>query len=166
MAFDFTDPRSVARRAPIYALAYEEAGKALGSQRQLLVDVRSRAAGVVAIAAIVTSILGGAPTADGRHGPAAYVAVAAFLGVGASALGLFWTGHLETVIDPEVLIREYAEPSFVPMALVHRDLALHCAAGLAQNRRTLDRMTVMLRVAVSALAIEVVAWVVNYAQAL
>lgn len=166
MAFDFTDPRLFAPRAGLYALAFEEAGKALAGQRQLLADVRSRAGGVVAIAALVTSILGGAPGGDGHHGSAAYVAVAAFLGVGVSVLALFWLGHLETIINPEALIREYAEPSCVPLALVHRDLALHCAAGLARNRRTLDRMTVLLRVALASLAAEIIAWVVSYAQAL
>jgi hypothetical protein len=166
MAFDFTDPRRFTARAALYALAFEEAGEALDGQRQLLADLRSRAAGVVATAALVASILGGSPAGDAHHGLAAYVAVAAFLGVGASALGLFWLGHLETTNNAEALIRKYAEPLVVPMPLVHRDLALHRTMSLIRNRRTLDRMTVLLRVAIAALATEVVAWVVNYAQTL
>lgn len=162
MAFDFTDPRLYRPRAALYALAFEEAGKALDVQHRLLADVRSRAGGVVAVAALVMSILGD----DVRPQAATYVAISAFLGVGASALALFWLGHLEMNIDPGVLIHEYAEPSFVPLALVHRDLALHCTAGLARNRRTLERMTILLRLAVGALAVEVFAWVVSYAQAL
>jgi hypothetical protein len=165
MVFDFTDPRSVARRAPIYALAFEEAGTALAEQRQVLADVRSRAAGVVATAALVTSILGGAPVNGSHPRLVVYVAVAAFLGVGASAFGLLWLGHLESTIDPEALIREYAEPSYVELALVHRDLAVH-RASLTHNRQTLERMTTLLRVAVGSLAVEVSAWVVNYAQTL
>lgn len=131
MAFDFTDPRSLARRAPIYALAFEEAGAALTVQRQHVADVRSRAAGAVATAALVTSIIGSPPVGHGHHGIAVYVALAGFAGVVASAFGLLWLGHLEDIVDPATLIREYAEPSLVPFALVHRDLALHRATSLA-----------------------------------
>lgn len=164
MAFDFTDPRSVARRAPIYALAFEEAGQALAVQRQLLVDLRSRATGIVAAAAFVTSALGGSPLGGRSAGVTAYVVAAAFLAVGASIFGLFWLGHLEVTVDPKALIADYAEPSPVPLALVHRDLAIHRAKSVADNRRTLDRMTVLLRVAVGSLAVEVVAWLVNSTQ--
>jgi hypothetical protein len=162
MAFDFTDPRSVVRRAPLYALAFDEAGNALTVQRQLVADVRSRAAGAVATAALVTSIVGSPPVGQGHHGTTVYVALAAFAGVVASAFGLLWLGHLEVTVDPEALIREYAEPSFVSLALIHRDLALHRATSLARNRRTITRMIVLLRMAVASLAVEVVAWLVNY----
>lgn len=162
MAFDFTDPRLFAPRAGLYALAFEEAGKALAGQRQLLADVRSRAGGVVAIAALVTSILGVSSIGSAQYGPAVLVAAAAFVGVGASAFGLLWLGDLEMTIDPEALIREYAEPSRVPLALVHRDLALHRAASIARNRQTIARMIGLLRLAVALLAVEVVAWLVNY----
>jgi hypothetical protein len=166
MAFDFTDPRLFGPRAELYALAFEEAGRALAGQRQLLADVRSRAGGVVATAALVASILGAAPMSDGHYRPAVYVAVAAFLGVGVSAFGLLWLGDLEMTIDPKALLWEYAEPSRLPLALVHRDLALHRAASLARNRRRIARMIVLLRMAVASLAIEVIAWLVNYVAAL
>jgi hypothetical protein len=165
MAFDFTDPRLFRPRAALYALAFEEAGRALEGQRQLLADLRSRSAGVVATAAVVATILGASPVGDG-HGAAFYVAAAAFLGVSASAFGLLWLGDLEMTVDPEALLREYAEPLRFPMALVHRDLALHRAASVARNRRTISRMIVLLRLAVASLAVEVIAWLVNYVAAL
>jgi hypothetical protein len=132
----------------------------------LVADVRSRAAAVVASAAVMTSILGGAPVGGGHHGAAVYVATAAFVSVASSAFAVLWLAHVETMVDPGALIREYAEPSHMPLALVHRDLAIHRATSIALNRRTIDRMTVLLRVAVGSLAAEVVAWVVNSALAL
>lgn len=161
--FDPTDPRSLARRAEVYALAYEQAGDARAYQERMLADLRARGAGLIAIAAVAMSIFGG-PALEGAHtGLAVYVAVAAFVGTCVCVSALLWSRHSEVTIDGEALISTYAEPHVAPLALVHRALALHYAAGFVRNRETIDRMTRLSRVALVLLSAEIVAWVASYA---
>lgn len=161
--FDPTDPRSLARRADVYALAFQEAGEALADQVRIVEQLRGRAAGLVATAAVTMSIFGGPVAGRGAAGVALYVATAAFVGVCFCVLGLLWPRHLVAATDVGELIAEYAEPHQLPLALVHRELAVHRAAGLVQNRDVIDRMMGLSRVAVVLLSAEIVAWVVNYA---
>jgi hypothetical protein len=164
MAFDFTDPRLFAPRAALYALAFEEAGRALTLQQETIAGLRSRAANLLATAAVTTSILGGPLAASGGLTMAAIVATAAFVGVGICSLGLLWPYSLIMVDDVRSILADYAEPVHVPSPLVHRDLAILRAKSAERNRQVLDRMTLMLRVALCLLATEVVAWVVNVTQ--
>jgi hypothetical protein len=164
MAFDFTDPRLYRPRAALYALAFEEAGKALAWQERILSDLRARGAGLAGTATVTTTIFGG-PLAS-PDGSARYVALVAFVGVGSCALGLLWPRHFDDVIDAKAMLEEYVEPARFPMPLVHRDYALHRARTFDRNRRTLDRMTWLLRGGLCLLAVQVVAWVVSYAESL
>jgi hypothetical protein len=163
---DLTDPRLLARRAPLYALAFAEAGHALSSQERMLDDLRARAVGLVGAAAVTTSILGGTALGGTARGPMTYVAVAAFVASAVCALGVLWPRHgWVSVTDAERMISTYAEPVHLPLALVHRDLALHRAAGLARNHRQLKRNMQLLRAGICLLALEVAAWLANYALA-
>jgi hypothetical protein len=161
--FDPTDPRSLARRADLYALAYEHAGKALARQEQILADLRARGTGLIAIAAVAMSIFGGPALGGSRAGPAVYVAVAAFVGTCVCVSALLWPRGPVVMIDGAALIAEYAEPHVVPLALIHRELALHHTAGFVRNRDAIDRTMRLSRVALALLSAEIVAWVVHYA---
>lgn len=88
MAPDVTDPRLVTRRAPIYALAFEESERAFALQERSHTELRGRAANLMATAAVVTSIFGGPLGGTGRSGMALVVATASFVGVGLCTLGL------------------------------------------------------------------------------
>jgi hypothetical protein len=144
MAFDFTDPRLYRPRAALYALAFEEAGRALAWQERILSDLRARGVGLAGTATVTTTIFGG--PLGSAEGSARYVAVGAFVGVGACALGLLWPRHFDDVVDARTLMKRYAEPRNIPLPMVHRDLALFRTDTVDRNRRTLDRMTWMLRV--------------------
>jgi hypothetical protein len=159
---DLSDARVLARRADIYALAFAEAGEALAYQERIHEQVRGRGAGLVATAALATSIFGGPALGTPRPGPALYVAVIAFIGVCICVLALMWPRQLRIVTDAAEMITRYAEPRHVPLALVHRDLALDRADSIATNLGTLDRMTSVARAALLLVAVEIVAWVVNY----
>lgn len=160
--FDPTDPRALARRADVYALAYAEAGEALADQVRIVEQLRGRAASLVATAAVTMSIFGGPAIGRGAAGVALYVATAAFAGVCLCVLALLWPRHLIVATNAAELIPMYAEPHHLPLALVHRELAVHRAAGFVHNRGMIDRMTGLSRVALILLSMEIVAWVVNY----
>ncbi|WP_445149780.1 hypothetical protein [Baekduia sp. Peel2402] len=165
-SFDPTDPRSLARRAATYALASEESANALAQQERTLADLRGRGAGLIATAAVAMSIFGG-PALGGAHaGPAVYVAIAAFVGACVCVLALLWPRHPILASDGAALISAYAEPHHVPLALVHRELALHRTAEFVRNRDEIKRMTRLSRGALALLSAEIVAWVVNYTLAL
>lgn len=164
MAFDFTDPRLYRPRAGLYALAFEEAGRALAWQERILSDLRARGVGLAGTATVTTTIFGG-PLAS-ADGSARYVAVSAFVGVCLCALGLLWPRHFDIALNAQTMLEEYIEPVNVPLPLVHRDLALVRADMLDRNRRALDRLTWWLRVGLCLLAVQVTAWVVGYAGSL
>jgi hypothetical protein len=161
--FDPTDHRSLARRADVYALAFEEAGQALAYQERIHADLRARGGGLATTAAVTMSIFGGPAIGDLPVGPALYVAVVAFVGVCLCTLALHWPLDLELTVDADRIIPSYAEARFVPLPLVHRDLAIYRTKSIARNRRTLDRLTTVLRIAVGLLGVECTTWVVNYA---
>jgi hypothetical protein len=164
MTYDFTDPRLFRPRAALYALAFEEAGNALAWQERILTDLRARGAGLAGTATVTTTIFGG--PLGVAEGSVRYVALAAFVGVSACALGLLWSRHFEIALDARTVLTDYVEPSNVPLPLVHRDLALVRTDLLDRNRRRLDQMTWLLRLGLCLLAVEVVAWVVSYADSL
>jgi hypothetical protein len=164
--FDPTDRLSLTRRAETYSFAFELAGHALADQERLGAELRGRGGGIVATAAVTMSVFGGPALGRLPTGPALYVAVAAFAGVCICVLDLFWPRRLVVTIDAEKVIATYAEPRHVPLALVHRELALHRAASFSRNRAAIDRMLWSSRGALLLLAVEVVAWVVSYAQTL
>jgi hypothetical protein len=161
--FDPTDPRSLARRAEVYALAFEEAGKSLAYQERIVEQLRGRGAGIAATAAVTMSIFGGPAIGRGATSEALYVATAAFVGACFCVLGLLWPRHLVAATDVGELLPTYAEPNHAPLALVHRELAVHRADGFVRNRNVIDRMTRLSRVALVLLSVEILAWVVNYA---
>jgi hypothetical protein len=166
MSPDLYDPRVLARRAPLYELAFAEAGHALAFQERTLSDLRARAVALVGAAAVTTSILGGPALGGVRHGPAAYFAITAFVASALCALSVLWPRHgWEFTTNVEQLIETYAEPVHLPLALVHRDLALHRAVSILRNQRQLKNTMLVLRAGIGLLALEVAAWVVGYTQA-
>jgi hypothetical protein len=57
------------------------------------------------------------------------------------------------------LLTEYVEPAEVPLAMIHRDIAIHRAASIVRNRAQLRRLLFVLRVGMCLLVAEVVGWV-------
>ena len=55
---------------------------------------------------------------------------------------------------------EYIEPAGIPLAMIHRDLAIHRAASFQRNVARTQRASRSLRIGMGALVVEVVAWVV------
>jgi hypothetical protein len=93
VSFDLTDPQQLALRAPAYELAFDQAGHALEAQQRMAGDLTSRAGMLMATAAVTTSIFGGQLLAHGHRNPAAWVALAAFLGVGLTVVDVLWPRH-------------------------------------------------------------------------
>jgi len=154
----------VAERAGAYELAFEEAGRALDAQERTVNELRSRAGVLIAAAAIATSFFGSRTVSGAELGPLVWVAVAAFVLVGAGILVVLWPrsdwSFSASAID---LIADYVEPDPLELPLIHRDLALHRAAAYDRNAQQLRRLFTIFRVALIVLVIEVAAWIVALA---
>jgi hypothetical protein len=72
-----------------YALAYDEAKRALDEQERVVAELRSRAGTLIAAAAI-TSFLGGRILSSHHLHPLAWAAIGCFAFVGITLLALLW----------------------------------------------------------------------------
>jgi hypothetical protein len=162
MTVDLEDSGELARRAPSYELAFEEAGRALDAQERSVNELRSRASVLIAAAAVTTSFFGGRVLSETDDQLlATWLAIGAFGAVGLAVLSVLWPRHdWEFSASATDMIAEYVEPESLPLALIHRDLALHRAASYVANARQLRWLFGAFRAGLVALVIEVVAWVV------
>src|SRR5215207_6678216 len=71
-----------------YAIALEEARRALEEQERAVAQLSTRAGLLISAAAVVTSLLGGPVLARGALDLAAWIATAAFMGLAAAALSI------------------------------------------------------------------------------
>jgi hypothetical protein len=147
-----------------YKLAYDEAVRGLGHQQLRLDDFRARAGIVLSAAAITTSLLGA--RALERDSPTlwAWVALGCFVGVSAFTLLLLWPRQWVFTAVPRRVIGTYVEGADpLPVAMIHRDLALHMEDSYVTNELGLERLTLWFRLALGLLALEVVTWTVEIA---
>jgi hypothetical protein len=111
-----------------YALAYDEAKRALDAQESVVNELRTRSGILIAAAAITTSFFGGRALAEGAVGTAGRLAIAAFGLVGMSVLTVLWPRtDWSFTVNAERFIATYVESDEGPLPLpaIHRALALH-----------------------------------------
>jgi hypothetical protein len=122
-----------------YALAFEEAKRALDDQERVLDGLHTRAATLVAAAALVTSFFGGQVLHTGHVPAFGWIALAFFVALAVCVLIVLGPGRdWEFDVSPASLIRTYLEPAAgdpTPVPGIHRDLALHMGTAADGNRR-------------------------------
>lgn len=147
-----------------YRLAYEEARRGLDEQEHAAGELRGRAGGIIAGAAVATSFFGGQAVGGTGLGLMGWIAIACFVVLGVVIVMILWPrDRWEVGLSPARLVTTYIEPAEgapVPLAVIHRDLALHMGGSANRNRRELQVLTVALRVAAVLLVAEMLAWVV------
>jgi hypothetical protein len=144
-----------------YALAFDEAGRALDGQERTVNELRSRAGVLIAAAAITTSFFG-ARAITGELSTTVWCAVVAFALVGASVLVVLWPrSEWQFSASATDLIATYIETD-VPASLpqIHRDLALHRSASYDRNARQLRMLFGAFRAGLVLLVVEVGAWMI------
>jgi hypothetical protein len=150
-----------------YALAYNEAKRALDEQERVVAELRSRAGTLIAAAAITTSFLGGRILGSHHLRPLARAAIGCFAFVGITLLALLWPWRdWRFTVNAQSFIETYLEPpDTAPLDLpaIHRDLALHMEAAWKANRTQLRWLQAAFRLAALALVVEVVLWIVAIA---
>jgi hypothetical protein len=147
-----------------YALAFDEAKRALDDQERVLDELHTRAATLVAAAALVTSFFGGQALHTGHVPTFGWIAFSFFVVLAISVLVVLWPRRLwEFDVSPASLIATYLEPSAglpTPLPGIQRDLALHMGNAADSNRGVMRILFVAFRVGTIALVLEVLAWAI------
>jgi hypothetical protein len=154
------DPRS--------AFVYQEALRGLLQQQAAVESLHARAATLIFAASFASSLLGARALGDGVD-VWDWIALGLLFGIGALAVFLLWPYYNLTFrFDPERLLARYvdvdvAEP--MPMAAIHRELALEINADWRRNGRIVRRLREALQLALILLLVEIGAWLVSIAEA-
>lgn len=147
-----------------YALAYREARRGLEDQERSVVELRNRAATLIAAAAVITSFFGSQTLARHDLDAAGWVAIGCFALLSFAVLVVLWPRRdWSFSLAPAEFIVEYLEPPDgepLESHLIERDLALHMGRSTLLNRDQLDEMASVFRVAALLLVVEVLAWIV------
>jgi len=138
-----------------YALALEEARRALEEQERAVAELRARAGTLIAAAALAASLLGEAP-----QGLLGVVAVGALIGLTTAMLVVLWPRwDWRFSVAPSMIVLEYLEPPKSSLPFVHRDLAFHMERNAAVNRERLNLLVTTFRTGVLLFAIALIACV-------
>ena len=139
--------------------------RALSQQQAVLDNFRTRAGILLSAAAIATSFLGGEALKDERPSVWSWAAIASFAFLGFVAVLILWpTKDWEFGAIPRQVIATYIETDVpLPVAQIHRDLALHMERSHAANERRFTRIAVYFRAASVLLTLEVMTWTVDLA---
>jgi hypothetical protein len=148
-----------------YELAYEEAKRALDAQEAVVNELRSRAAILIASAAVTTSFFGSRALIDSsRLDVWAWVATISFALLGVTVLAILWPRHdWVFTVNASSFIQNYVEhpDGWLAIPAIHRDLALHMSASYSVNADQLRWLFGAFRAGAVLLVVEVAAWVVN-----
>jgi hypothetical protein len=147
-----------------YELAYQEALRAITQQQAALESLRGRAGALLAVAAIVTSFLGG--FALGQASRARLAGDPSFL-VAAAAVAfiLKFRDQWHFRSRPSVIISSYVEDD-PPAQLweIHKQLAEHLELDFDANEQNMKLLFQALQLAYPAFAAEVGEWLVVLAR--
>jgi hypothetical protein len=150
----------------VYEIAYEEAVRALSEQHGVIESFRARAGLLLSSAAVTTSFLAGKAFRDGRTGIFAWLALLDFAAVVILTLAILKPRHWETSVkmDESIEARLSTEGE-VPPRTLHLAIALRLRRALAENRDALEHLSILLQLAGSLLAAEIVLWLAAIATA-
>jgi len=142
--------------ALLYKLVYDEAVRALSAQQTVIDSFRSRAGLVFSAAAVTASFVGPGAVRSGSANPIVWLAMASFVGVAASSLGIFWPRRWEIAISPREVIQTYVEAAEVSsVEEMHRDLSIYMHSGYLENEKSVEQFALLLQVASGLLTFEV-----------
>lgn len=146
-----------------YELAFREAVRAVGQQDEVLDNLRTRVGVLLSAAAIVTSFFGGQALHRAERGAWTWVALALFALLALCAIAVVWPRReWGFFVSPSELIGTYVEAEEpLPVATIYRDLALHLENSHDEQRKRIEQLMLVFRLAALGLVLEVVAWVVE-----
>jgi hypothetical protein len=146
------------------AFVYQEALRGLLQQHAAVESLHARAATLIFAASFVSSLLGARALEDGV-GAWDWTALGLLVAIGGLAVLMLWPYYNLTFrFDPEDLLARYVDvPEPMPMAKMHRELALQIKADWVRNGRIVRRLREAMQVALILLLAEIVVWLISIA---
>jgi hypothetical protein len=146
------------------AFVYQEALRGLLQQHAAVESLHARAATLIFAASFVSSLLGARALEDGV-GAWDWTALGLLVAIGGLAVFMLWPYYNLTFrFDPEDLLARYVDvPEPIPMAEMHRELALQIKADWVRNGRIVRRLREAMQVALILLLAEIVVWLISIA---
>jgi len=147
-----------------YALAYDEARRALDAQKIAVSDLQSRAAALIAAAAVTTSFFGGRALAIGDIDAWAWTAITISALLSTTVLSMLWPRRdWVFTINASKLLESYVERDEGPLSVpqIHRNLAVHMSRRYQLNVVQLRWLTMSFRASAVLLVAETVTWMVD-----
>jgi hypothetical protein len=144
---------------PRLAFIYGEALRGLTHQQALVEGMNGRAGNLIFATAFVTSLLGGQALSNGI-GLWDWIALGMLVGIGILTVFMVWPyQNYYFRFDPEDLLTRYVDDApGTTMPEMHRILALRIKSDMARNWRMVQRLRVMLQIALVLLLLETLAW--------
>ena len=143
--------------AAVYEIAYAEAVRALSEQHGVIESLRTRAGLLLSSAAVATSFLGGQAIHGGRVGIFGLLALLDFAAVAALIVATLRPHRWEFSAHPGDTIDAYRTAGGEPSpAELYEALTVRLQRGLAKNRDVFEHLAVLLQLAGSLLALEVI----------
>lgn len=140
---------------------YEESKRAIEGQHDAVQNLHTRTGTLLSIAALVTAFFGGQNVNDVELTDPVKVAVLAFLFVLGLSIYILWPRSWTFVFSAKILLEDHAAPPQTPLPKLHAFLAKKLEQYLDHNRIEFNRMLWAFEVACLALAVEVLAWLVE-----
>lgn len=166
---DDESPAEAVPADPRYELVLSQVLRGLSQQQGVLDNLRARAGTLVAAASLVSSFFGATALSNEASPPATFWVVLAFLFLGvvvAAAIIIVWPYQWRFGISGHRLLADYVNPeSGAPASLdeIRYSLIYYIQTDMDTNEVKLDRLWLALRVAVLAIAAEVICWAVALA---
>lgn len=149
---------------PRVAFVYQEAVRGLQHQQYVLESLNTRGGNLIFAAAFATTLLGSKALADGI-GLWEWIAVALLFVVGALLALILWPYYgLTFRFDPEELLARFVDVEQPQsMTAIQQTLAVRIKTDMVDNWRIIQRIRVALQLALVALLLEILAWVLAIA---
>ncbi len=145
-----------------FAVALEEARRTIDQQKDDLKSLRDRAAGLLAVAGLAASFIGGLPigSATGQRSGWTYAGLFAFVLLALVALAMTYPYAFVFSQDAKLIVT-WVEEYGASDNEVNRDLALHLMTHFWRNRRALLWVRRGYQVAVGLLMVEILMLILN-----
>jgi len=151
-------------RANVHAVAYEQAVRSIDQQAGQWEHLKGRAGLPVSTAAVTGAFLGGLTFSSAQRnsltgwGLAALICAAlAFLVVTSATVWIWWPRKVVFMLDPGVIVQQWADESPATCSELHRDLALFMGGHQVSNRRTIERQLRWFACALIGFLVELIA---------
>ena len=143
------------------AMIHEEALRGIARQQSVIENLRTRSGTLFAAASLVAAFLGAqALQREPRLDELAWIAVGSFVVLFVVAMSILWPWKFKFVLNPEILIEDHMSKS-VPQLQVY--LARIWRENYEWNQRKVNQLSVVFRLGLLALVVEVLAWLLRLA---